>query len=352
MFFKTHRSFQLLFAIASGCCFACHHTTPKEVQPAFYYWKSVFALNGSERKTVEQLGVKKLYVKFFDEVWNGNNNSAIPAAKIDMADTSFHSFTIVPVVFIANEIFYHCKDSTAIHQLAANTCMLLSQLMKQAGIHPAEIQIDCDWTATTQPAYFQLLRLVRQQLQQQGYDHFLLSATIRLYQCKYVARTGVPPADRGLLMCYNMGNLKNPSTKNSILDVKELEQYITGLGIYPLPLDVALPLFDWKVLLRQERYAGLVKDIPTGHLMNNSAVTVTGNRYTFLQDTMMDGYAFSKGDILRDEQSNYHEIVTAARIVNHRLHNQQLSVVLYHLDSVTLSKYPLHELETMFDCFR
>jgi hypothetical protein len=338
----------LLWIVAFGC----RQPTAREIQPAFYYWKSVFSLDSTEKSAVKQLGIRKLYVKFFDVVWEKESNTAIPAAKVNMADTGFRSFDIIPVVFISNEVLYYIKDSAAIDKLSANTSDLLEQQMKQTAITPGEIQVDCDWTATTKNAYFQLLRSVKRQLQQQGYRQFVLSATIRLYQCRYLHKTGVPPVDKGLLMCYNMGNLKNPAVTNSILDTGELEQYISSLDIYPLQLDVALPLFDWKVLFRQGEYAGLLKELPTDSLLKHPLVSVKNNRYTFSRDAVVNGYAFNEGDVLRDEQSFYPDIIKAAKLVSARLKNQRPAVVLYHLDSVTLSKYPLHELEDMFGRFR
>ena len=341
-----------LFYIAITVFACCHTAPPKQVTPAFYYWKSVAAISKEERKVVDQLGVQKLYVKCFDVVWDKQTNSAVPVAKINIPDASLHAFTIIPVVFITNEVFQYTKDSMAIAPLANKVVALLLQIVQQYQLPPPpEIQFDCDWTATTKDQYFQLLRLIKEQLKQNGYGATVLSATIRLYQCRYLSKTGVPPVERGLLMCYNMGNLKNPVTNNSILEVKELEKYIGSLHSYPLPLDVALPLFDWKVLFRKGQYAGLVKELNNDRLNNNPAVTADGNRYTFLRDTSIERYTFYTGDVLRDEQSAYKDIMAAARLVNRQLNNQSLSVILYHLDSLTLSKYPIHELEDMLHSF-
>ena len=142
-----------------------------------------------------------------------------------------------------------------------------------------------------------------------------ISATIRLHQIKFLAKTGVPPVSKGLLMCYNMGNLKNPATKNSIIETEELKKYIDNLAAYPLPLDVALPLFNWKVLFRNNTYAGLIQNLPDS-LLTNPFISKAGNRYLFLKDSLLAGYPFKKGDVLRNEQSEYSEIISTAGAIS------------------------------------
>jgi hypothetical protein len=169
---------------------------------------------------------------------------------------------------------------------------------------------------------------------------------------KYANKTGIPPVDKGLLMCYNMGNLKNPVTDNSILEAAELKKYINSLSAYPLPMDIALPLFEWKVLFRNNNYTGLIQNLPDDSLKNNSSVKQSGNRYSFTQDTNVAGYSFLANDILRDEKSNYDEVLAAAKEIAVHLKNTRPRVVFYHLDSVILKKYTSHELQNVFNCFR
>ena len=131
-------------------------------------------------------------------------------------------------------------DVAGIDELAGKICKLLASIYQNNLNKPYEIQFDCDWTETTKEKYFHLLKLARARLNQFGFSTAKISATIRLYQCKYLFKTGVPPVDKGMLMCYNMGNLKNPGTKNFILESYELRKYISSLNTYPLQLDVAV----------------------------------------------------------------------------------------------------------------
>jgi hypothetical protein len=152
-------------------------------------------------------------------------------------------------------------------------------------------------------------------------------------------------------MCYNMGNLKNPATHNSILEMAELKKYTGTLSTYPLPLDPAFPLFDWKVLFRHDLYTGLIKDLPDSLLLNNPAVAAKDNRYYFLRDTSISNYDFYKGDVLRNEQSDLKEILAAATFIKNKINTTQPTIILYHLDKITLSKYSLHELAPVFDSY-
>jgi hypothetical protein len=210
----------------------------------------------------------------------------------------------------------------------------------------AELQFDCDWTASTSAKYFLLLSNIKKI--QPG---ILLSATIRLHQIKYSGKTGIPPVDRGLLMCYNMGNLKNPATKNSIIETAELQKYTGTLASYALPLDIGLPLFSWQVLFRNNSYKGLIENLPDS-ILQSDLFEKNGNRYRLLRDSVIYGYALQKDDVLRDEQSEYKEILHTAAVVSSSIKNTPCRVSLYHLDSVILKKYSLHELETVYNSLR
>ena len=329
--------------------FSCHENkNARHIEPSFYYWKSVFKWSDFEKQRLDSLHVQTLYVKFFDVDWDEAAKIPVPVAPLQYAGyTTQSNMQIIPTVFITNACIQKIDSSQVI--LLAND--IIGMIKKITGANhftqPArEIQIDCDWTASTKEKYFKLLSAIKQQ---SGIT--TLSATIRLYQVKYLNKTGVPPVDKGLLMCYNMGNLKDPATKNSILETEELKKYIGNLPGYPLPLDVALPLFEWKVLFRNHVYKGLIQNLP-GSFFTNAFTIKKYNRVELLQDTLLQGYDLKKGDIVRTEESTYNEIIAATEIINAQLKNTRARVALYHMDSVILSKYTLHELEDIYNSMR
>lgn len=334
----------LAFAILLLTLVCCNNNTAnRQIERSFYFWKSVFTLSDYEKQMLDSLQVKTIYIKFFDVDWDAERILAVPVAKIRFTDTAYRHYKIIPTVFITNACIQKI-DSSQIHVLAKNIQQLLDEIINSNTIKDIpEFQLDCDWTAATKEKYFALLNDIQALM-----PNTKFSATIRLHQVKYVAKTGIPPVSSGLLMCYNMGNLKNPATKNSILETAELKKYIGSLANYPLPLDIALPLFDWKVLYRNNVYTGLLQNL-AANAFDNSFSKKNANRYFILKDTLLQGYSLQKGDIIRDEQSSYKEIRSTAAVINGQLKNTVLRVSLYHLDSVILRKYTYHELESIYN---
>ncbi|MEP7238089.1 MAG: hypothetical protein ABI685_09500 [Ferruginibacter sp.] len=324
---------------------ACNEKAePRQITPSFYYWKSVLNLTNFEKQKLDSLKVKTVYLKFFDVDWDEGTGQPVPVAKLQVSGYKLQAdISIIPTVFITNECISKI-DTSQVKKLAENIVDLIAEIKKLNSFDSIpEIQIDCDWTESTKEKYFKLLNNLKPKN-----TNYKLSATIRLHQIKYINKTGVPPVDRGLLMCYNMGNLKDPGTKNSILETDELKKYTANLSNYPLPLDVGLPLFDWKILYRNNAYSGLIKNLPAA-VFTNSFCSKTGNRYRILKDTLLQGYDLRQGDMIRDEQSDIKEVLSAGAEIGRQLKNTALRVSLYHLDSVILSKYSTHELESIYN---
>ncbi|MBO9593372.1 MAG: hypothetical protein J7599_10730 [Niabella sp.] len=317
---------------------------PRETERAFYYWKTVFAPTAYEKQRADSLGITTLYIRLFDVVWNPVKKMPEPAAKLLVKDTTWLlQKKIIPVVFITNECFYE-QDSAQVAQLARNITGLADKLAAQNGFgsYP-ELQLDCDWSETTRDRYFQLLRAVKA-----ANSKRTLSATIRLHQVKYKQSSGVPPVDRGLLMCYNMGDLQQEHVKNSIIDVQEFQRYIQRLSTYPLPLDAGLPLFSWIVIFDKGRFAGLIRNT-TAALENTPVFKQTGSGYLVQKDTMLEGRLVKTGQFLRPEHSGAAAVKTVGALLSERLPNSRLRVALYHLDSVTLNKYSFYEMESIYN---
>jgi hypothetical protein len=338
-----------LFLLLLFC--ACQQKNQLQPQRniAFYYWKSVFDPTEFEKQFLSKLSVKKIYLKFCDVDWNPAAESPQPIAPVRFKfDTKefqrLANCKIIPVIFITNSCLSKI-DTTKIDELAAN----MSDFVKATGSNnhlttSGEIQLDCDWTSSTREKYFRLISAFRQKikLSQPGTD--TVSVTIRMHQVKYRHQTGVPPADKGVLMCYNMGNLKNPATKNSIVDVDEMKRYLGDLDQYPLLLDLALPLFEWQVWFRNSAYHGIIhsSDIP--------ALPFQNNQYVFRRDSMLGQYEFKAGDFVRNENSKIETLREAATFLKEKLPaSQGRALIFYHLDSLTLRKYNPHELEEVYD---
>lgn len=318
----------------------------RNIDRSFYYWRSVFRLNEYELEKMERLNVKTLYVKFFDVELEPQTHDPVPVAILRPASYQLpQGIRIIPVVFITNTCIENL-DTARIGAMAEKMNLLIHSLSQQIFSRPVEeVQLDCDWTPATRDRYFDLIRAFRKIAGVQ------LSATIRLHQVKYISSAGIPPVDRGLLMCYNMGNLKDPATRNSIIETSELKKYTGRLQDYPLALDIALPLFNWKVLFRQNKYNGLLRELPDS-VLTGSFVQRQENRYRLLKDTMLMGYTLFKDDVIRSEESDYETVMAVAGELNARLKNTHPALILYHMDSLLLSKYSDHELEAIYNSLR
>jgi len=343
------RYFRLVVAtIVLSCLVSCerrHH----EVTRAFYYWKTTYAPGSFERQTLRQLGVHKMYLRLFDVDVSGTTNQVYPVATVRISPVTETATDIVPVIFITQRTLARLSRQN-IGDIATRISNLASAVCSQSALNPGEIQIDCDWTARTKDTYFQLLSILRKQGFFAGKT---LSCTIRMHQMKYITSSGVPPVDRGLLMCYNMGNMKKPGTHNSILETEVAKSYLSGMDKYPLALDVALPIFSWSLRFHGHEFAGILREVAPEMLQNNFLFRqLSDNRYQCLYDTMWQGYSFAKNDIVRTEEPTVQVVSAIAAYTSQRVHNHKMSVVFFSCDSVTLSKHSVHDLEAVYHSYQ
>ena len=292
---------------------------------------------------------RNIYLRLFDVDWDRASRTVVPLAPIRLPQHLAIAFTYIPVVFIKQEVLLHFKDSSTT-SLAAHITAMAQGLCGQSGIVPKEIQIDCDWTGGTKDIYFDLLKELKQQ---EWFKGKTLSATIRMHQVKYKTSMGIPPVDKGLLMCYNMGNIKKYDVKNSIIDPEVAEQYLEYLPTYPLKLDVALPLFDWCLLFKGKQFKGILRDIPAGIVKQGALFAKTEtNMYACTKDTVLNGYTLKKGDEIRPEDASSDDIQELAKYTAKNIKQDSLNIVFFHCDSITLKKYSVHALEKVLDTYR
>ena len=287
--------------------------------------------------------ISTLYVKFFDVDADPMTGSPVPIATLQADSPFVDTMNIVPVVFITQAALRQMKGGEA-DSFASKISTRILQVCRNAGIKQTkEWQLDCDWTEKSRDDYFRLVDAVKKIAHRQ---QIKVSVTLRLYPYKYQTMMGVPPADKALLMCYNMGNLTNAATANSIIDPDEMRKYLTVGKPYPLPLDAALPLFSWYVWFRDKTYLGLVYP---GEMEGVACLTETGNKRVFTKDTTIGGRLFLKGDWLREENAGPEQIAKARELIRSSLGGQQIQrLALFHLDSLILNKYDPDALEALF----
>ena len=202
-----------------------------------------------------------------------------------------------------------------------------------------EVQVDCDWTAKTQKAFFRLCQRLRDKLHT---DSLSLSATIRLHQLK----KEVPPVDKGVLMLYNTGSIYNPETENSILSYKDVQAYLKSKVTYGLPLDFAYPAYSWGILMENGNFRAILHEVDFSNTLRYKE-TSEGN-YLVLQEHYLENHHIRKGNDIRLETSKFNEIMRVKQLVASQMKPDSCHTILYHLDSLNLSTFEEKEINQIY----
>jgi hypothetical protein len=356
---------------------------------AFYYWQTSLSDFNWTDSTYKKLGTKKIYYRFFDVDWSDEAKNAVPVSPL----SSLYAYgweantEVVPVVFITNETFKQLDKGGAetlarhIHkkiQAQLHAMLVVGEIHKLNGdawwtqdpyqmksksfdeqrkydsLYASkmamikEVQFDCDWTKSTRENYFAFLREARKL-----FKDVLVTSTVRLYQYKYPKEAGVPPVERGMLMCYNAGSAKDNNARNSIFDRKEVMSYLKS-GDYALPLDYALPIFEWALLFRD----GKLIEILSTEILSRDYQQYIGERNdnkAIVTDDFVYGYTqestyIRSGDEIRFEEPDMGDVLETASWLSENKNNKEAILALYHLNDYDLKKHS-KEIENIFNSF-
>lgn len=314
---------------------------------SIYFWKTRFELNDYEQYFLKEHNVRRMYVRFFDV----DDDTAPPYAQLNrivpVATTQFvtskpDSVEIVPTVFLTVRAISYIEHSEGGSKEAAQK--IVQRVLNMADYNDMgplkEVQLDCDWTESTQNAYFSLCKEVGALLHEEGIH---LSSTIRLHQL----RSTVPPVDCGVLMLYNTGSLQSASETNSIISRNEVAKYIPNRKVsYALPLDFAYPTYRWELVFRGDHFSGIL------HLSDISDETLytpqDDGTYIVAKGHDVDGEYISRGMRIRLEESPVETILAVKELVKKAFPNSPHSNIIYHLDSLNLTKYTPDEITSIY----
>lgn len=372
----------LLLAVA-GCTDKPDHQNSAR---AFYYWQTSLNDFNWNDSTYKALQVQKVYYRFFDVAWSAEANAPVPVSPLTARWTNWTPQAgVVPVVFITNETFKKLDKTgatTLAKQVHGQVLKRLAFLMDQGyreyynteywqqdpyqvrsddfnemARHDSlfdarmkilkEVQFDCDWTSSTKEKYFAFLEESKKLFSQQ-----LVTSTVRLYQYKYPKEAGVPPVERGMLMCYNAGDVTKTETVNSIFDKREILSYLKGAN-YPLPLDYALPVFQWALLYQEDKLtailpASLVQEYQQ-YLTADDETHLTVNA-DFVYGYTAESMYIRAGNTIRIESPDTDAVQSVAEWLGEHKNNPQALLTLYHLNAYDLEKHP-EAIESIFNSF-
>ncbi len=327
--------------------FSCTSKSKRDIHRGFYFWKSKFQLNEKDQEKLHSLKANKIYVKFFDVDWNVASAKPIPVAVVQPEGILDTTFQIVPTIFITNNTFEK-GDEFQLNNLSYN---VYNKIVGMQNCFPRkikinEIQIDCDWNDATGEKYFNFLKYFKRL---SGPDK-KISTTIRLHQIKYFEKTGVPPVDRGMLMFYNMGNVNFNFPANSIYNKEDALKYLESIKNYPLPLDIALPIFSWAAIYRDEKLVQLIRDFDKNLYGNKALVEIEKNIFKASQIIDLKSAVIKKGDIVKFEIMDPSSTLEAAQLIE-KHSKDSISVVLFDYNNLNFNRYNDASLENIFDTF-
>lgn len=310
----------------------------------FYHWKTFFESSEGEKGVQAAFDGAKIYLRLFDVV-RGERGDVVPVATVIFRDKPL--LPVVPVIYLDNEALRQVPDHE-VERLADKITGRVKKILEENRLnHERELQLDCDWTPSTQRRFFALLKRTRGNL-----PGWTLSATLRLHQLRYPEKTGIPPVDRACLMAYNMGALRGYGDHNSILDVEVAARYLKGAP-YPLPLDVALPLFSWAVLFdANKNYLRLMRKIPASLDDPKRFHKIGRFLYRAVGDLSLEnGSNITAGSILRVERSQREELRALALLIS-RSHVRPGAILFYHLDDELIKELGIDEIMEIVGMFR
>ena len=338
------KRFTYLLLAAAALLVSCSHDKGlPSAQRGVYHWKTTYDPTEWEKEWMKEHRVGRLYVKLFDvvtgEAANEPDWKMVPEATTIFKQKLPADMDVVPVVYITVDAIraleYDEWDWSESAPLYAR--LLVKRIDDMMAEHydgtVREVQLDCDWTDQTETAWFSFVHKVKELLHKRN---ICLSGTLRLHQLHEVAWPRVDrwgdadsiPFDRSLLMCYNTGRLQAPDTRNSILDFDDVEPYLKQYILDSLPrTDVAYPVYGWGVEFdKQGKFQRLINSRQlSDNLRSQQKRNVT----------------------IREEWGEPGEIRRTQRALP--VLDNPHTTILYHLDSLNLSRYSYEEIEAFYN---
>ena len=284
------------------------------VQPskrAVYLWTTQINMDSTKLQFLKSHDISRMYVRFFDVVLDEQGN-ATPNATARFVTPLPKNMDIVPTVFLMPECLRGDRQQLA--KQIVDRVMQMCETNDVTGVK--EMQIDCDWTSSTRQAYHRFMATMLKLCHARGIN---LSSTIRLHQ---LAQTP-PPADRGVLMMYNTGNVADINCHKPILDMRDAAPYLKHLKSYKLPLSTAYPVFAWRVLFRGRQFVGIIHSD--------------------------DEYPLLPTDSICTRQPSMADITDAIKAVDQRRADANNEIILFDLNNNNMKTFNTYKYEEIYN---
>lgn len=321
------------------------------VVPSVFRWGNSYWLEGEEQEAIQRNRIQRVYLKILDIDWN-SANGAHPVSKVPVpyqwrsyySDRGYWTdrVELVPCIYITNNTFLRITEEE-VDELANN---LLRKLRMERPEKIHGVMLDCDWSTKTKAKFFRLTRLMNDSLD------VPLTVTVRLHQFAQPTRTGVPPADRGMLMPYNVGRISEPGTVNSIFDHATAEPYFKNTKPYPLPLDIGLPAFSWGVQFRKGALVGLLQEQFVNDALNAGLLggEANGNLHVINENNSAMP-ELHLGDMIRVERITPETIAQVTALARTAVNSDTIAVAYFASGSMNFQQLTETDVRAGFTSF-
>ena len=231
-------------------------------------------------------------------------------------------------------LFALCITSDELNFLVENVATLIKKKQTEFGFKISnEIQIDCDWTAGTSKEYFEFLKRLK------AFSKKELTCTLRLHQVKNSKLSGIPPVKKVYLMCYSTSSPLENSDRNSILDIPTLKNYLKNIDLYPLEIEVALPIYSWGIVTNHVSKHKLINALSENDLDRPEFKKISKTEAEVLKDGFYFGAFLSKGFHIKVEEISEEQLDDVRKYLDTKL--SSYNIIYYHLDEKFLDNRKL-----------
>jgi hypothetical protein len=118
-------------------------------------------------------------------------------------------------------------------------------------------------------------------------------------------------------------------------------------------LDIALPIFGWSVLFRNNSYLGLLREnIATFENDLISYKNIGKGKYLSITDRVLDNYYIRKGDIIRCENVSAEELIEMANYLkNENIIDNISKITYFSFNKDYINNYGKEKINEIYNIF-